>query len=167
MCPIHKWRFFLPLHFTLYTNVSFIKIAISFPFLILCLIPPRDDREKTDRTTKELRHNSQTTKRLFLNTTFLKRLTKVLKKLTPFLKQLPSCISFAFLRTLFADSSLFISPESYSGVSCLYTLRSTLLHQKYLHIFKKYCNFAPEMIHAGECGRDYVCLSPLQQSFKT
>ena len=32
---------------------------------------------------------------------------------------------------------------------------------------ENYCNFAPEMIRAGECGRDYVCLSPSQESFKT
>lgn len=112
------------------------------------------------RRTKERPKNSQTEKVRFINIAFLKRLTHFLKKFPHFLKQLSSCTSFAFLRMLFADSSLFISPESYSGVSCLYTLRSTLLHQKYLHICKNYCNFAPEMIHAGACGRDYACLSP-------
>ena len=142
-------------------------VLLRLPFLFRLLYLALFCRENTERRPRERRHNSQTTKRLFLNTTFLKRLTKVLKKLTPFLKQLTSCTSFAFLLMLFADSSLFISPESYSGVSCLYTLRSTLLHQKYLHICKNYCNFAPEMIHAGECGRDYVCPSPSQQSFKT
>ena len=30
--------------------VTFIKIAISFPSLIPCLIPPRDNREKSNRT---------------------------------------------------------------------------------------------------------------------
>ena len=34
-------------------KVLFIKIAFSFPSLILCLIPPTDDREKTERTPTE------------------------------------------------------------------------------------------------------------------
>ena len=33
---------------------TFIKIAISFPPLIPCLIPPTDDREKSDRTPTQL-----------------------------------------------------------------------------------------------------------------
>ena len=33
---------------------TFIKIAVSFPSLIPCLIPPRDDREKTERTPTHL-----------------------------------------------------------------------------------------------------------------
>ena len=32
---------------------TFIKIAISFTSLILCPIPPTDDREKTERTPIE------------------------------------------------------------------------------------------------------------------
>ena len=32
----------------------FIKIAISFTSLIPCLIPPTDDREKTERTPTQL-----------------------------------------------------------------------------------------------------------------
>ena len=31
----------------------FIKIAFSFPSLILCLIPPTDNRETTEGTPKE------------------------------------------------------------------------------------------------------------------
>ena len=34
-------------------KVHFIKIAFSFPSLILCLIPPTDNRETTERTPKE------------------------------------------------------------------------------------------------------------------
>ena len=33
-------------------KVLFVKIAISFPFLIPCLIPPTDDRENTERRAK-------------------------------------------------------------------------------------------------------------------
>ena len=35
-------------------NVRFLKIAVSFPSLIPCLIPPRDDRENTERRATEL-----------------------------------------------------------------------------------------------------------------
>ena len=35
-------------------NVLFLKIAISFPSLIPCLIPPTEDREKSDRTPTQL-----------------------------------------------------------------------------------------------------------------
>ena len=35
-------------------KVLFIKIAFSFPSLILCLIPPTDDRETTERTPTQL-----------------------------------------------------------------------------------------------------------------
>ena len=41
----------------------FIKIAFSFPSLILCLIPPTDDRETTEGTPKE---DLMTKKALFL-----------------------------------------------------------------------------------------------------
>ena len=41
----------------------FIKIAISFPSLILCLIPPTDDRETTEGIPKE---DQMTKKALFL-----------------------------------------------------------------------------------------------------
>ena len=33
----------------------FIKIAVSFPSLIPCLIPPTDDRENTERRAKRYR----------------------------------------------------------------------------------------------------------------
>ena len=35
-------------------KVLFIKIAFSFPSLIPCLIPPTDDREKTERRAHQL-----------------------------------------------------------------------------------------------------------------
>ena len=62
-------------------KLRFLKIAISFPSLIPCLIPPRDDRAKSD-TTPCLQ------KVLFLKIAFLKRLTLLLKRLSPFLKKL-------------------------------------------------------------------------------
>ena len=34
-------------------KVLFIKIAVSFPFLLPCPIPPTDNRETTERTPKE------------------------------------------------------------------------------------------------------------------
>ena len=52
----------LPLHPTPYT-ITFIKIAVSFTSLIPSLIPPTDDREKTERTPKEY---LMTKKALFL-----------------------------------------------------------------------------------------------------
>ena len=42
---------------------TFIKIAVSFTSLIPCLIPPTDDREKTERTPTE---DLMTKKALFL-----------------------------------------------------------------------------------------------------
>ena len=57
--------------FTLYalhpTLISIFKIAVSFPSLILSLILPRDDREKTERTPHQLR---VTKKALFLRIIF-------------------------------------------------------------------------------------------------
>ena len=50
------------IHYTPYT-ITFIKIAVSFPSLILCLIPPTDDRETTEGTPKE---DQMTKKALFL-----------------------------------------------------------------------------------------------------
>ena len=44
-------------------KVLFIKIAFSFPSLILCLIPPTDNRETTEGTPKE---GHMTKKALFL-----------------------------------------------------------------------------------------------------
>lgn len=44
-------------------KVLFIKITFSFPSLILCLIPPTDDRENTERTPTE---DLMTKKALFL-----------------------------------------------------------------------------------------------------
>ena len=41
----------------------FIKIAVSFTSLIPCLIPPTDEREKTERRSKE---NLMSKKALFL-----------------------------------------------------------------------------------------------------
>ena len=35
-------------------NVLFIKIAVLFPSLIPCLIPPSDDRENSERRATEL-----------------------------------------------------------------------------------------------------------------
>ena len=37
-----------------YPKVLFIKIAFSFPSLILCLIPPTDDRENSKRRAHQL-----------------------------------------------------------------------------------------------------------------
>ena len=51
-----------PLHSTPYT-ITFIKIAASFTSLIPSLIPPTDDREKTEGTPKE---DQMTKKALFL-----------------------------------------------------------------------------------------------------
>ena len=44
-------------------NVRFIKIDISFPFLIPCLVLPRELRETTEGTPKE---DHMTKKALFL-----------------------------------------------------------------------------------------------------
>ena len=71
-------------------------LPFLFPFLYLALF----HREKTERRARERRHNSTPQKSTFLNTTFLKRLTHFLTQLTPFLKHLTLCTSFAFLQTL-------------------------------------------------------------------
>ena len=76
---------------------TFIKIAVSYTLPASTERWPRDDREKSEKTFARFFAQFHW---LFLNIAFLKRLTKILKKFTPFLKQLPSCISFAFLRTL-------------------------------------------------------------------
>ena len=47
-------------------KVLFIKIAFSFPSLILCLIPPTDDREKTERRAKRYRALAAKNSALFL-----------------------------------------------------------------------------------------------------
>ena len=60
---------------------TFVKIAISFPSLIPCLIPPTDDRENSDSTPC-------LQKVTFLKIDILKRLPPFLKKLSPFLKRL-------------------------------------------------------------------------------
>jgi hypothetical protein len=46
--------------------VLFIKIAFSFPSLILCLIPPTDDRETTERKAKRYRALAAKKSALFL-----------------------------------------------------------------------------------------------------
>ena len=46
----HRWRFL----YTIYQKVLFLKISISFPSLIPCLISPTDDRETTERTPTQL-----------------------------------------------------------------------------------------------------------------
>ena len=58
--PLHSTPY--TLHLTPYT-ITFVKIAISFTSLIPCLIPPTDDREKTERIPKE---GHMTKKALFL-----------------------------------------------------------------------------------------------------
>ena len=72
--------------------MTFIKIVVSYTLPDFTERTPREHREKT-APTPHLK------KVLFLNIAFLKRLTKILKKFTPFLKHLASCTSFAFLRT--------------------------------------------------------------------
>ena len=76
---------------------TFIKIAVSFPSLILCLSSPTDDRENSDSTPR-------LQKVTFVKIGFPKRLPPFLKKsplfrkrLTILLRQLTLCFSFAFL----------------------------------------------------------------------
>ena len=47
-------------------NVHFIKIAVSFTSLIPYLIPPRDNREKTERRPKRYRALAAKNSALFL-----------------------------------------------------------------------------------------------------
>ena len=88
-------------------------VLLRLPFLFRLLYLALFDREKTERRPRERHHNSQTTKRLFLNIAFLKRLTHFLTKFPSFLKQLSSCISFAFLRTplcLLVPNHIWVNP---------------------------------------------------------
>ena len=123
-------------------------VLLRLPFLFRLLHLALFHREKTEKRPRERHHNSQTTKRLFLNTTFPKRLTKLLKKFPSFLKQLSSCTSFAFLRTslcpLLCDNAqrLFVNQSPISmGYSCLSTLNYKLSTQKFAHlqIFHYFC----------------------------
>ena len=81
------WRVIPNRSLDLSKKVLFIKIAFSFPSLILCLIPPTDDREKTERRAKRYRALAAKNSALFLRWV-LKRLTWFPKKLSSFLKQL-------------------------------------------------------------------------------
>ena len=74
-------------------KVLFIKIGISFAFLIPTLILPRELRLTTERTPTQLHLQ----KVLFVEIgslkrfpLFLKKLTPILKRLSPFLKKLSS-----------------------------------------------------------------------------
>jgi hypothetical protein len=46
-------------------KVLFVKIAVSFPFLIPCLIPPSEHRANTERTPREERENFCTIFQIF------------------------------------------------------------------------------------------------------
>ena len=50
-------------------NVRFIKIAVSFPSLVPCLIPPRELRETTERRAKRYRALAAKNSALFLRLT--------------------------------------------------------------------------------------------------
>lgn len=60
--------------------MRFIKIAISFPFLIPCLIPPTDDRENTERTPTQL----PVTKKCFFLRLLLNQVVLIPKKVDSF-----------------------------------------------------------------------------------
>ena len=59
-----------------YQNVLLVKIAISFTSLILCLIPPTDDRETTERTPTQL----PVTKKCFFLRLLLNQVVLIPKK---------------------------------------------------------------------------------------
>ena len=67
-------------------------VLLRLPFLFRLLYLALFHREKTERQPREDLQNTSTLKVHFLNIAFPKRLT-------PFLKHLTLCTSFAFLRT--------------------------------------------------------------------
>ena len=73
---------------------------LRLQFLLSLLYCTQQHRPMSERRARERPKNTSTSKVHFLNIAILKRLTHFLTQLTPFLKQLSSCISFAFLRTL-------------------------------------------------------------------
>ena len=91
-------------------KVRFIKIAVSFPSLIPCPIPPRDERENTERRAKRYRALAAKNSALFLRL-LPKKVDSSPKKVDSLPKKV--CL----LRLL----SLFITPESYSGTYRLQT----------------------------------------------
>ena len=82
-------------------NVLFIKIAFSFPSLILCLIPPTEDREKTERRAKRYRALAAKNSVLFLRL-LPKKVVCIPKKVDSF----PKTVSFLYLffRMVFGHS---------------------------------------------------------------
>ena len=73
---------------------------LRLQFLLSLLYCTQQHRPMSERRARERPKNTSTSKVHFLNIAILKRLTHFLTQVTPFLKQLSSCISFAFLRTL-------------------------------------------------------------------
>ena len=61
-------------------KVRFLKIAISFTFLIPCLIPPTDDRENSERTPTQL----PATKKCFFLRLLLNQVVLIPKKVDSF-----------------------------------------------------------------------------------
>ena len=91
-------------------KVRFVKITISFIYLISCLIPPRDHRGTTERRAKRYRALAAKNSALFLRL-LPKKVDSSPKKVDSLPKKV--CL----LRLL----SLFITPESYSGTYRLQT----------------------------------------------
>ena len=96
----------------------FIKIVLSFSSLIPYLILPTDDRENSDSTPRPQ-------KVLFLKIDILKKIASIPKKITSFPKKVDyitkivDIVLFVRIFEYIAISSLFINPESHSGIPSL------------------------------------------------
>ena len=95
----------------------FIKIAFSFPSLILCLIPPTDNRETTEGTPKE---------------------DHMIKKAL-FLRLSPKKVDLIPEKVVFIPKKVDSFPEMVY-LSIPKKNRPKITH--FLHISKKNCNFA-------------------------
>ena len=105
-------------------KVLFIKIAFSFPSLILCLIPPIDDREKTERRAKRYRALAAKNSALFLRLS-PKKVDLIPKKVD----SIPETVDLHF-------SPLHLTP---------YTRKKSTKMRFFLHISKKKRIFAPQL----------------------
>ena len=113
----------------------FIKIAFSFPSLILCLIPPTDDRETTERTPTE---HLMTKKALFLRLS-PKKVDLIPEKVVFIPKKVDSIPETVDLHFSPLHPTLYILHQ-----------KNHLKKRFFLHISKKKCIFASGIVNCKE-----------------
>jgi hypothetical protein len=104
--------------------VLFIKIAISFTSLIPCLVLPRELRETTERRAKRYRALAAKNSALLLRflpkkvATNPKKVDSIPKKVkkVDYITKIVDIVLYVRIFEYIAISSLFINPESHSGI---------------------------------------------------